>query len=177
VLAPSNALDLAGLLRTAVRCDDPVVFLEPKNFFRNQADMPDDWPAIEIGKAAHLMRGDNLTLVSWSQAMPEAATAAKALAAEGTGVDLFDLRSLWPWDHQAIVASVNRTGRLLVVHEGVAAGGFGAEVIAHVSEHATGLRTARRIGWPRIPMPFARTLEAACAIEPARIAATAKAML
>jgi pyruvate dehydrogenase E1 component beta subunit len=177
VLAPSNPLDLAGLLRSAVRCDDPVIFLEPKNLFRSQADMPDDWPAIEIGKAAHLMAGSDITLVSWSQAMPEATAAAKALAADGVGVDMFDLRSLWPWDRDAVLASVNRTGRLLVVHEGVAAGGFGAEVVAHVSEHARGLKAARRIGWPRIPMPFARTLEAACAIEPARIAATAKAML
>ncbi len=177
VVAPSNALDLAGLLRTALRCDDPVVFLEPKNLFRNQADMPDDWPAIPIGEAAHLAKGDDITLVSWSQAMPEAIAAAKRLAEDGVGVDLFDLRSLWPWDSRAILASVERTGRLLVVHEGVAAGGFGAEVVAHVVEHAKGLKAARRIGWPRIPMPFSRTLEAACAIEPARIVSTAKAML
>jgi pyruvate dehydrogenase E1 component beta subunit len=176
VVAPSNPLDLAGLLRSALRCDDPVIFLEPKNLFRMQADMPDDWPAIEIGKAAHLARGDDITLVSWSQAMPEAASAAATLVAEGVGVDLFDLRSLWPWDKPAILQSVNRTGRLLVVHEGVAAGGFGAEIIAHVSEHAERPVRVRRIGWPRIPMPFAKTLEAACAIEPARIAATVREM-
>jgi pyruvate dehydrogenase E1 component beta subunit len=177
VLAPSNPLDLAGLLRSALRGDDPVAFLEPKNLFRNTADMPDDWPAIPIGKAAHVMRGEHLTLVSWSQAMPEAEAAAKALAADGVSVDLIDLRSLWPWDRQAVLASVARTRRLLVVHEGVAAGGFGAEVVAHVSEHASGLKSVKRLGWPRIPMPFAPTLEAACTIEPARIIATARGML
>ena len=169
VAVPSTALDLAGLLRTAIRCDDPVVFFEPKALFRTSADMPDDWPAIPFGKAAHLMAGDDITIVSWAQAMPVAKLAAAELKASGHGVDLFDLRTLWPWDRAAILASVSRTGRLLVVQEGVGASGFGAEVAAVVAEEARGLKGIRRVASPRIPVPFAPTLEEACRITPAMI--------
>ena len=176
VAAPSNALDLAGLLRTAIRCDDPVVFFEPKALFRTTADMPDEWPAIPFGKAAHLAKGDELTLVSWAQAMPSASAATKQLEAEGVGVDLFDLRTLWPWDEDAIVSSARRTGRLLIVQEGVGASGFAAEVAATVAEKADGVRI-RRIASPRIPVPFAPTLEEACRITPAMAVDAARALL
>jgi acetoin:2,6-dichlorophenolindophenol oxidoreductase subunit beta len=177
VAAPSTALDLAGLLRTAVRCDDPVVFFEPKALFRTPADMPDDWPAIPFGKAARRMAGDDITLVSWAQAMPASTEAAHALAADGVGVDLFDLRTLWPWDQDAILASAARTGRVLVVQEGVGAAGFGAEVAATIAEKATGLKGLTRLTSPRIPVPFAPTLEEACFIRPSAIAEAARALL
>ncbi len=169
VAVPSTALDLAGLLRTAVRCDDPVVFFEPKALFKQAADMPDDWPAIPFGKAAHLMSGDDITIVSWAQAMPVAKAAAADLEAAGHGVDLFDLRTLWPWDREAVLASASRTKRLLVVQEGVGASGFAAEVSAVVAEEARGLKGIRRVASPRIPVPFAPTLEEACRITPAMI--------
>ncbi len=169
VAVPSTALDLAGLLRTAIRCDDPVVFFEPKALFKQAADMPDDWPAIPFGKAAHLMAGDDITIVSWAQAMPVAKAAAADLEAAGHGVDLFDLRTLWPWDREAILASASRTKRLLVVQEGVGASGFAAEVVAVVAEEARGLKGIRRVASPRIPVPFAPTLEEACRITPAMI--------
>jgi acetoin:2,6-dichlorophenolindophenol oxidoreductase subunit beta len=169
VAAPSTALDLAGLLRTALRSDDPVVFFEPKALFKTSADMPDDWPAIPFGKAAQPMAGNDITIVSWAQAMPVAKTAAAKLADAGVGVDLFDLRTLWPWDREAIVASATRTKRLLVVQEGVGAAGFGAEVSATVGEAVSGMKGIRRVASPRIPVPFAPTLEEACWIRPAMI--------
>lgn len=176
VVAPSSALDLAGLLRTAVRSDDPVVFFEPKALFKTQADLPDTWPAIPFGKAAQITSGNDVTVVSWAQAMPSAITAAETLASEGIGVDLLDLRTLWPWDRDAVLASAARTGKLLVVQEGVGASGFGAEVAASIAEAAPGVRI-RRLASPRIPVPFAPTMEEACFIRPPMIAEAARRLL
>jgi acetoin:2,6-dichlorophenolindophenol oxidoreductase subunit beta len=175
VVAPSNALDLTGLLRTALRSDDPVVFFEPKALFKTQADLPDAWPAIPFGQAAHIQGGDDITVVSWAQAMPVASAAAEALAGEGIAADLFDLRTLWPWDRAAIIASVRRTGRLLVVQEGVGAAGFGAEVAAAVAEAVPGARV-KRLASPRIPVPFAPTMEENCFIRVPMIIAAARSL-
>jgi acetoin:2,6-dichlorophenolindophenol oxidoreductase subunit beta len=177
VVAPSNALDLAGLLRTAVRCDDPVVFFEPKSFFKQQVDMPDDWPAIPFGKARQVTGGDDVTIVSWAQAMPVTEQAAQELRGQGIGVDLFDLRSLWPWDEAAVLASVNRTKRLVVVQEGVGASGFAAEVASTIAEKAKGLKGIRRIASPRIPVPFAPELEAHCFIRKEMVTAAAAGLM
>ncbi len=159
-----------------MRCDDPVVLFEPKALFRSVADMPDEWPAIPFGQASHLAKGDDVTIVSWAQAMPIAAAAAAELAAAGVGVDLFDLRTLWPWDQAAIVDSARRTRRLVVVQEGVGASGFGAEVAATVAERVDGCRI-RRVASPRIPVPFAPTLEEACRITPAMVMEAVKAAM
>jgi acetoin:2,6-dichlorophenolindophenol oxidoreductase subunit beta len=177
VVAPSNALDLAGLLRTSVRCDDPVVFFEPKSFFKQPADMPDDWPAIPFGEARQVKEGDDVTIVSWAQAMPVAEQAAQELREQGIGVDLFDLRSLWPWDETAVLASVNRTKRLVVVQEGVGASGFAAEVASTIAEKAKGLKGIRRIASPRIPVPFAPELEAHCFIRREMVTAAVTALM
>jgi acetoin:2,6-dichlorophenolindophenol oxidoreductase subunit beta len=177
VVAPSNALDLAGLLRTSVRCDDPVVFFEPKSFFKQPADMPDDWPAIPFGEARQVTEGDGVTIVSWAQAMPVAEQAAQELREQGIGVDLFDLRSLWPWDETAVLASVNRTKRLVVVQEGVGASGFAAEVASTIAEKAKGLKGIRRIASPRIPVPFAPELEAHCFIRREMVTAAVTALM
>ncbi len=177
VIAPSNALEVAGLLRSAIRCDDPVVFFEPKGFFRQPVAMPDDWPAIPIGKAAHLSSGDDVTIVSWAQAMPAAVGAAAQLAGEGVGVDLFDLRTLWPWDRETVLASVARTRRLVVAQEGVGTAGFCAEVAATVAEAVEGLKGIRRVASPRIPVPFAPPLEDVCLVTSGMVAEAARALL
>ena len=175
VAAPSTALDLAGLLRTALRCDDPVVFFEPKAMFKNVADMLGDWPAIPFGKAERRREGKDVTIVSWAQAMPAAIEAAAALSADGVEADLLDLRTLWPWDREAVLASAARTGRALVVQEGVGASGFGAEVAATIAEHSAA--KVRRLASPRIPVPFAPTLEECCFMRPSMIVAAAKEMV
>ncbi len=138
--------------------------------------MPDDWPAIPFGEAAHLRRGNDVTIVSWAQAMPAAIAAADELAGAGVGVDLFDLRTLWPWDRSAVLASAGRTGRVLVAQEGVGASGFGAEVAATVAERAAGVRV-RRLASPRIPVPFAPTMEEACFVRAPTIAAAARELI
>lgn len=171
VAVPSNALDLAGLLRAAVRSDDPVVLFEPKSLFKTQAEMPDEWPVIPFGKARQVMAGSDVTVVSWAQAMPVAELAAREQLASGISIDLFDLRTLWPWDKEDVIASAARTRRLVVVHEGVGSGGFGAEVVATVAEAVPDLKAIHRVASPRIPVPFAPTLEEVCFIRPAMVAA------
>jgi pyruvate dehydrogenase E1 component beta subunit len=162
-----------------VRSDDPVVFFEPKALFRTPADMPDEWPAIPFGKAAHLQAGDDVTVVAWAQAMPAARTAAAELAASGHGVDLFDLRTLWPWDEAAVCRSVARTRRLLVVQEAVTVSGFGAEIVARVSERLGpgALKAVARLGQPRVPVPFAPPLEDALKPDAAKTVAAAEKLL
>jgi pyruvate dehydrogenase E1 component beta subunit len=128
-----------------------------------------------LGEAVHWRRGNHLTLVSWSRQMHWAAEAAATLADQGVQVDLIDLRTLWPWDRDAVCASAARTGRLLVTHEAVQAAGFGSEVAATAAE-ATGCRV-RRLGAPRIPVGYATTLEEASRVRPAAIAAAALEMM
>ena len=105
--------------------------------------------------------GGDVTIVSWSGTVHECVSAADRLADRGVGAEVIDLRSLWPWDKRAVLASVERTGRLVVAHEAVAVGGFGAEVAATVAERAgRRLRASiRRLGAPRSLIPYAPNLE------------------
>jgi acetoin:2,6-dichlorophenolindophenol oxidoreductase subunit beta len=179
VAVPSSAEDEAGLLVEAIRSDDPVLFFDPKDLWGVEGEVADTIEPIPFGKARRLRDGGDLTLVTWSAMTPHAAKAADALAAEGISVDLLDLRTIWPWDEDAVVASVKRTGRLLVAHEAVEVGGFGGEVVARIVERLgpSGLRSARRIGAPRIPVPFSPPLEDEMRVDANKIAAKARAMV
>jgi pyruvate dehydrogenase E1 component beta subunit len=161
VAAPSSAADEAGLLVAAIRSDDPVLFFDPKDLWQLEGEVPSRIEPLPFGQAKRVREGSALTLVSWSAMVPKAIEAAGQLAADGIAVDLLDLRTIWPWDEEAVVVSVRRTGRLLVVHEAVEVGGFGGEVVARVVERLgpSGLKAARRLGAPRIPIPFAPPLE------------------
>jgi acetoin:2,6-dichlorophenolindophenol oxidoreductase subunit beta len=176
VVTPSNATDLVGLLKTALRSDDPVIFFEPKALFKTEATMADEWPAIPFGQAARLFAGDDLTIVSWAQAVPVVQAAAATLKAGGLSPDVFDLRTLWPWDREAVLESARRTGRLLIVQEGVGAAGFGAEVAATIAEAAPETRI-RRLTSPRIPVPFAPTMEEVCFIRPDMVCDSARRLM
>jgi pyruvate/2-oxoglutarate/acetoin dehydrogenase E1 component len=125
-----------------------------------------DAPPIAIGKADRVCAGDDVTIVTWSGMRVECTKAADALRERGVGVDLIDLRSLWPWDQDMVMDSVSRTGRLVVAHEAVRAGGFGAEIVAEVSEQLWSKLRApvRRLGAPRSPVPFSLPLEEACRV-------------
>ena len=161
VVTPATPADAAGLLKTAIRSDDPVLFFDPKALFALAGEMPDVIVPIPFGVANHLHAGTDLTLVTWSQAVPAAQVATREAATRGIRVDLFDLRTLWPWDEEAIARSLAMTRRLLVVHEGVAVGGFGGEVITRMLERLgpQALLAVERLGSPRIPAPFAPNLE------------------
>ncbi|MGM0585949.1 MAG: alpha-ketoacid dehydrogenase subunit beta [Pseudomonadota bacterium] len=181
VVTPAMPEDLRTLLVGAIRCDDPVVFMEHKNLWQLEGevgDLPAD-PAAELGRARLARPGRDLTLVSWSATVHDALRAAETLAAEGAEAEVIDLRTIWPWDRAAVLDSVRRTGRLLVAHEAVAAGGFGAEIAATVAErlHADLKAPVRRLGAPRIPVSYAPPLEDRVRVTPAAIAGAAREML
>jgi pyruvate dehydrogenase E1 component beta subunit len=179
VAVPSSPADTAGLLVTAIRSDDPVLFFDPKNLFPLTGPVPEVIEPIPFGQARRLREGGDLTLVTWSAIVPQVEEAAALLAARGITADVLDLRTLWPWDEAAVAASLTRTGRLLVVHEAVTTGGFGAEVVARMVERLGpgGLKAVGRLGQPRVPVPFAPPLEEALKVDTAKIVAAAEALM
>ena len=139
VVYPSCAQDAKGLLKTAARMQDPVLFLEHKGLYRAmpaRTPEPDENYLIPFGKASIRHAGTDLTVVTWGYTVHQAEAAAKALAEQGAGsVEVIDLRSIIPWDKQAVFDSVRRTNRVLVAHEDSLTMGFGAEVAAEISQH------------------------------------------
>ncbi len=160
VVCPSTPNDNMGLLKSALCCDDPVVYMEHKNLWALEGEV-DDCSSIPLGVARTAREGKDLTIVSWSSTCHEAMLAAVALDGEGIDAEVIDLRTLWPWDKTAVLNSVEKTGRLLVAHEAVQVAGFGAEIVATVVERAfSSLRAPiRRLGAPRVPIPYAPPLE------------------
>ena len=179
VVAPATPADNYGLLRSAIRSDDPVMYLEHKELWTLTGSVDLNAEPIPLGVAEHVRRGDDVTIVTWSRMRHVCATAADKLADSGIGVELIDLRTLWPWDRAAVVASVARTGRLLIVHEAVKIAGFGAEIAAEIGETMWGALKApiRRLGGPRAPTPFSKPLEDLCRITELQIVNVARALV
>ena len=171
VVSPATPQDNYSLLRAALACGDPVVYIEHKALWGVRGAV-DTAQVATLGQAARLREGDALTLVSWGKQLQVCAAACDVLAADGIAVDLLDLRTLWPWDRDAVLASCGRTGKLLVVHEAVQAAGFGAEIAATAAE-ATGCKVAR-LGAPRIPVGYAAVLEAQSRVSAEQIVAAAR---
>jgi pyruvate dehydrogenase E1 component beta subunit len=173
VVCPATPQDNFSLLRAALACGDPVVFMEHKTLWSLSGEV-DETRRIELGRASTWRSGNDLTIVSWSRQLQACSDACTRLAREGIDAELIDLRTIWPWDREAVLASCARTGRLLVVHEAVQAAGFGAEIAATAAE-ATGCKV-RRLGAPRIPVGYAPVLEAQSRVNVADIVAAAKAL-
>lgn len=154
VVVPSTPHDARGLLLTAVEDPDPVVFLEPIRLYRAvKEDLPDDYYDVPIGPARIERPGDDITLISWGAMMKETRAAATALEEEGVSVEVIDVRTLAPLDRRSILASVEKTGRAVVVHEAPLSGGLGGEIAATIQEHALYSMHApvRRVtGWDTI---------------------------
>lgn len=179
VVAPSTAADNYGLLKSAIRCDDPVVYMEHKDLWPATGEVAEDAEGglVPLGEGRLVRRGDDVTVVTWSRMVQVCEAAAAEPGAPS--LEIIDLRTLWPWDRELVLDSVRRTGRCLVVHEAVQAGGFGGEIAATVGEALFGALKApvRRLGAPRIPVAYAPVLEATSRIVPAQVAATARAMV
>ena len=174
VVCPATAQDNYSLLRAALASGDPVVYMEHKTLWGLSGEV-DVSQTATLGHANTLRSGADLTLVSWSKQVQACASACEQLAAEGLEVELIDLRTIWPWDRESVLKSCARTKNLLVVHEAVQAGGFGAEIAASAAE-ATGCKI-QRLGAPRIPVGYAPVLEAQSRIQAGDVAAAVRLML
>lgn len=173
VCCPATPQDNYSMMKAAIACDDPVVYLEHKDIWAMEGPVDPSVPGV-FGQARIRRRGDDVTLVSWSQTANLCVEAADALAGEGVVAEVIDLVSLWPWDEAAVLDSVARTGRLVVAHESVAVGGFGAEVVATVAQSVRLKAPPRRLGAPRSLIAYAPNLEQKMRVTPAMIAAVAR---
>jgi len=159
VVIPSTPHDAKGLLISAIRDPDPVIFLEPSRAYRAvRQEVPEEPYTIQIGAARVEAEGEELTLVSYGAQMIEARQARAVLASEGHSVELIDLRTIYPFDAEAVVDSVRKTGRLLVVHEGPQSFGVAAELMATVMEQAFDQLQAppARLAGPDVIFPMPR---------------------
>ena len=174
VVTPALPQDNYGLLKSALACGDPVIYMEHKELWGTEGAVTSG-VEVPLGKAAILREGGDLTIVTWSRGVAVALDAASVLAAGGVQAQVIDLRTLWPWDKDAVFDSAAKTGRLLVVHEAVQVAGFGAEIAACAAEHI-GCKV-RRVGAPRIPVGYAQVLENEARLTVAKVEAAARALL
>jgi pyruvate/2-oxoglutarate/acetoin dehydrogenase E1 component len=163
VVMPSNAADFKGLLKAAIRDDNPVMFFTDISLIYVPGEVPDGDHVVPIGKAAIARPGADVTLISYAKTVQTCLAAAEALQEQGVSAEVIDLRTLKPLDEATILASVQRTGRAVVVHEAAGPCGVGAEVAAIVGEKAFGALKAPvvRITGPDVPPPASFPLEAA----------------
>jgi len=161
VVMPATPADAKGLLTAAIRDDDPVMFIEHKLLYRSKGPVPQGEHVVPLGSADVKRPGRDLTIVTWSREVLFSLDAATKLAADGIEAEVLDLRSLVPLDREAVLASVRRTHRLLVVHEAVKRGGYGAEIAAMIAEEAFDDLDAppRRLAGLETPIPYAQHLE------------------
>ncbi len=174
IVAPSNPYDAKGLLKAAVRDNDPVLFLEHKRLYRLvKSEVPETDYVVPIGKANVVREGSDITVISYGLTLHYALQAAEKLAEEGINAHILDLRSILPLDKEAIIEAVKKTGKVLIVHEDNKTGGVGGEVSAIIAEEALFDLDApiKRLAGPDIPaMPFSPPLEDYYMLNPEKIA-------
>ncbi|HSB72941.1 MAG TPA: alpha-ketoacid dehydrogenase subunit beta [Candidatus Methylomirabilis sp.] len=160
IVMPSTPADAKGLLKAAVRTPNPVIFLEHKLLYGKKGDVPEGEYLVPIGRAAIVHPGEDVTIVASGMMVDRALGAARTLAGEGLGAEVIDLRSVQPLDEETVLGSVEKTGRLVIVHEAPVRGGFGGEVAAVVANQALGFLDApiQRVGAPWTPVPFGPVL-------------------
>ncbi|HUZ51930.1 MAG TPA: alpha-ketoacid dehydrogenase subunit beta [Streptosporangiaceae bacterium] len=161
IVAPSNPADVVGLMASAVRSEDPVVFFEHKGLFASKGPTAPDGHVVPLGQAAIARAGTDITIVALAATVPMALSAADRLAQEGVSAEVIDLRCLVPLDMAAVLESVGRTSRLLIVEENPYQGGWGGTVASIVADEGFELLDApvRRIAADCVPLPFADALE------------------
>ena len=163
VVMPSTPRDAKGLLKAAIRDDDPVVFIEHKLLYMTEGDVPDEEYVIPLGQADVKRSGSDVTLVSWSHMVLKSLQAAEELAAEGISTEVIDLRTLVPMDTTCVLDSVRRTGRLVIAQEAIKRGGVGSDIAATVAEQAFDALRAPivRVAGRNTTIPFSLALEKA----------------
>jgi 2-oxoisovalerate dehydrogenase E1 component beta subunit len=160
VVCPATPADAKGLLLSSIRDPDPVLFFEPKRVYRAaKGEVPEGDYTVPLGAANVVKQGEHVTVIAWGAMLYEALDAAQKVAAEGVSVEIIDLRTLWPLDIDTIVASVKKTGRVVVVHEAPKSCGFGAEIVALVNEKAFLHLEAPPVRVTGFDTPFPYTLE------------------
>lgn len=161
VIMPSTPYDAKGLLKAAIRDDDPCLFFEPKALYSLKGPVPESDYVIPLGKADVKKQGSDLTIVTWSRMVHPSLAVAKKLESDGMRVEVVDLRTLVPLDKRTVLESVKKTGRVLVVYEAYKTAGAGAEISAMISEEAfEHLKTPiKRVANPDVPIPFSPPLE------------------
>ena len=176
---PSVPSDAKGLIMTAIRDDNPVMYIEHKQLLFSSGEVPEGEYLVSIGKADVKREGSDVTIVAWSGMVPKALAAADILANEGIKAEVVDPRTLVPLDKEIILKSVAKTGRLVIVHEAVKTGGFGGEIAALVADEGFDLLNApiKRVAAPDTPVPFSPVLEAAYLPNEKKIVAAVKELL
>ena len=179
VVAPSSPADYKGLLLSCIQDPDPCIFIESAGSLFIPAEVPVDQGPIPLGKARIVQEGADVTIVSWSSQVLRCQMALPSLAEAGISVELIDLRTVSPWDQQAVLASAAKTGRVVIAHEAMRSFGPGAEIAATVNEELFGQLKApiRRLGGPYSPVPFSKPLEDAFIVSPDKVVATVKALM
>lgn len=180
VVAPAFARDALGLLRSAIRDPNPVLFFEHKRLYRQVHEpVAKGDVVIPIGRARTARRGRDLTIVTYGAQVHAALEAANTLAAEGIEAEVIDLRTLVPLDEEAVFASVRRTSRVLIAHEAPMTGGFGGEIAARIADQAFDYLDApvKRLAFPDLPVPYERMLEAACLPDVGKIVGSVRELM
>jgi 2-oxoisovalerate dehydrogenase E1 component beta subunit len=164
VVCPATPADAKGLLIEAIQDPNPVLYFEHKHLYRRIKDeVPEERFTVPFGEARTHREGDDISLITWGAMVYTADEAAQKLEDEGVSVEILDLRTLAPWDKEAVLSSVEKTSKALILHEDTLTGGFGAEIAATISEEAFENLDApvRRIAAPDTPVPFSPPLEKA----------------
>ncbi len=179
IVLPSNPYDAKGLLKSAIRDSNPVLFLESGLLYRTKGPVPEEEYTIPLGQAEVKRKGDDITILGISRQVGEALTAATKLEQTGISAEVIDIRTLQPLDLKTIVESVKRTSRLIIASDDVKTGGVGAEISASVSENAFGYLDApiARVACPDTPIPFSPPLEQLYMPNADKIVETAKAIM
>lgn len=180
VIMPSTPYDAKGLLKTAIRDDNPVMFFENKLLYRTSGEVPEGEYTIELGKADVKKEGNDITIISWSRMVLTSLEAAAELEKQGIGAEVIDLRTLRPLDNETIIKSVSKTGKALIVYEAPQFGGFGGEIAAVISDSEAFYHLdapVKRLGGAEMPVPYNPKLERQIVPTVERIVETVKGMM
>ncbi len=179
LVTPSTPYDAKGLLLSAIRCSDPVIFIEHKRLYQTEGEVPEGEYVVELGRGDIKRPGTDVSLIAWSGMVPRALAAAEELAADGLSAEVVDLRSLVPMDVGLLLQSVRKTGRALIVQEAVRRGGVASDIAATIMEQALGSLKApvRILAGENTPIPFNLELERRSVPQVEDIVAAARALV